>query len=71
MLTETQPLHDQYWASLEGEELADALFTRVREFYQRLPLTYFFDRAAWGWAQVNGLPRGANPFDVSELGQAR
>lgn len=60
---------DVYWASLDGDELAAELYDRTRRFYQRLPNTYFYQRAVAGWAQVNGLPNGANPFDVSQLGQ--
>lgn len=61
---------DAYFANLQGLALAEALHTRVRKYYQRLPRMAAWRRYAKALAQYYGLPDADNPFDVTSLGVA-
>lgn len=59
---------DTYFAELDGLELAEAAFKKVRDFYQVLPSTLMYRRWVKGYKQFYGLPTAEHPFDMVHVG---
>jgi hypothetical protein len=59
---------DVYFATLEGEELAEALWDRVSAFYNLLPKTRTYARWLAAYQTFYGLPHLDDPWDMTVLG---
>lgn len=59
---------DTYWATRDGNELAEAVFDRAQTFYRNITRSLAYQRWVRGWAAFCGLPTVENPWDVAELG---
>jgi hypothetical protein len=59
----------EYWATLQGVDLAKAAFDRVRRYYADLPLTVMFRRWSKAYRTYYGLAGEEDPFDISRAMQ--
>jgi hypothetical protein len=59
---------DKYWATQEDDrDLANSLWSRVTDFYERLPNHSFYRRALESYRTFYGFPTVRDPFDMTEL----
>jgi hypothetical protein len=65
----SQMSDSEYWATLQGIDLAKAAFDRVRRYYTDLPLTIMFRRWSKAYRTYYGLAGEEDPFDISRAMQ--